>query len=134
MVDHPLLRSDELTELLTISADESWDVGQEYWPSPTSPKQRYRFSRWAVRAAVATLNDLPIAIRELMNRIQGKEQRFLLLPCDATVSLTLFITETDTVASMGLESGLIRFLAKINARIEISLITVVDPASPQLLC
>ncbi|HMN33916.1 MAG TPA: hypothetical protein PKE36_00675, partial [Chiayiivirga sp.] len=55
-------------------------------------------------------------------RIQGIEQRFLLLPADTNVSLTLFITETDTVIGMGIEGDAIRLLARINASIEISLV------------
>jgi len=44
------------------------------------------------------------------------------LPADTNVSLTLFITETDTVIGMGIEGDAIRLLARINASIEISLV------------
>ncbi|MFN9489636.1 MAG: hypothetical protein ACK59Y_07655 [Betaproteobacteria bacterium] len=122
MVDHPQLRSVELTNLLTLPADESWDVGQTYRPSPNSPEQRYQFSRWAIRAAGASLDGLTDAIRELANRIQGVEQKFLLLPTGTTVSLTLFVTETDTVIGMGIEAEVVKLLARINAGIEVSLV------------
>jgi hypothetical protein len=76
-----------------------------------SPEQRYLFSRWAIRAVEASLGGLPDAISELANRIQGVEQRFLLLPTDTTVSLTLFVTEIDTVIGMGIEAEVVKLLA-----------------------
>ncbi len=122
MVDHPQLQSAELARLITLPADETWDVGQPYKPSPTSLEQRYQFSRWAIRAIATSLDGLPEAIRELARRVQGVEQRFLLLPSDTTVSLTLFVTETDTVMGMGIDADAIKLLARINAGLEISLV------------
>lgn len=122
MVDHPKLQSCELESLLMLPADETWNVGQTYKPSHNSSEQRYQFSRWAIRAVAASLEQLPEAIRELTSRIQGMEQRFLLLPSDTIVSLTLFVTETDTVIGMGIDVEVIRLLARINAGIEISLV------------
>jgi hypothetical protein len=122
MVDHPKLPSRELESFLALPADEAWDVGQPYRPSRSLPEQHYQFSRWAIRAVAASLEGLPEAIRELTNRIQGVEQRFLLLPSATTVSLTLFVTETDTVIGMGINAEAIRLLARINAGIEISLV------------
>jgi len=122
MVDHPQLQSAELAKLLTFPADESWDVGQTYKPSPNSPEQRYQFSRWAIRAVGTSLDGLSEAIRELASRIRGVEQRFLLLPSDTTVSLTLFVTETDTVIGMGIDAEAIKLLARINAGLEVSLV------------
>ena len=122
MVDHPQLQSRELEILLMLSADETWDAGQAYKPSRNSPEQHYQFSRWAIRAVAASLEDLPETIRTLINRVQGVEQRFLLLPSDTSVSLTLFVTETDTVIGMGVDAETIRLLARINAGIEVSLV------------
>ncbi len=50
------------------------------------------------------------------------EQKFLLLPTGTTVSLTLFVTETDTVIGMGIEAEVVKLLARINAGIEVSLV------------
>lgn len=122
MVDHPQLQSAELAALLALPADETWDIGQAYKPSPNSPEQRYQFSRWAIRAAGSSLDELPGVIRELASRVQGVEQRFRLLPSDTTVSLTLFVTETDTVIGMGLNAETIKLLARINAGLEVSLV------------
>jgi len=124
MVDHPRLQSAELERLLTLPADEYWDVGQSYRPSPNSPEQHYQFSRWALRAVSSSLDELADVIRVLTHRIQGIEQKFHLLPNDSTVSLTLFVTETDTVIGMGIDTEVIKLLAQINAVIEISLVVI----------
>lgn len=122
MVDHPQLRSAELANLLTLAADEHWDVGQSYRPSRSSPEQHYQFSRWALREAANSLDELADAIRALTKRIQGIEEKFQLLPSDSTVSLTLFVTETDTVIGMGIDAAVIKLLARINGGIEVSLV------------
>lgn len=122
MVDHPQLLSTELEKLLTLPADEHWDAGQSYRPSPNSPEQRYQFSRWALRSVATSLDELADVIRMLTERIRGIEQKFHLLPNDATVSLTLFVTETDTVIGMGIDAEVIKLLAQINAGIEVSLV------------
>jgi hypothetical protein len=122
MVDHPRLRSVELERLLTLPADEHWDVGQKYRPSPRSSEQRYQFSRWALRAVANSLDDLTDVMQVLIQRIRGIEQKFHLLPDDSRVGLTLFITETDTVIGMGIDVETIKLLARINAGIEVSLV------------
>lgn len=122
MVDHPRLRSDELEDILKLAPDEHWDHGQRYRPTPSSPEQRYQFSRWALRAEAASLDELDSAIRRLAQRIEAIEGQFRLLPVDATVSLTLFVTETNTVIGMGIDAEAIKFLARINAGIEVSLV------------
>jgi Domain of unknown function (DUF4279) len=122
MVDHPTLTAVELISILKLSADQCWDVGQHYKPSPYTPEQRYTFSRWAIQTTVETLDNLAEAIDDLLQRIQGVEKNFLLLPHDSTVSLTLFVTETDSVIGMGLDAKVIDLLARINAGIEISLV------------
>jgi len=122
MVDHPRLQSAELEKLLTLPADEYWDVGQTYRPSPRSSEQRYQFSRWALRIEANSLDDLTDAVHALLQRIRGIEQKFHLLPDDSKVGLTLFVTETDTVIGMGIDTEAIKLLARINAGIEISLV------------
>jgi len=122
MVDHPQLQSAELEKLLTLPADEHWDVGQSYRPTPNSPEQRYQFSRWALRAVANSLDELADVMQVLTQRIRGIEQKFHLLPSDSTVSLTLFVTETDTVIGMGIDAEAIKLLARINAGIEVSLV------------
>lgn len=122
MVDHPRLLSAELARLLNLSADEAWDAGQMYRPAPNASEQPYKFSRWAIRAVAGSLDELPELIRKLAERIRGEEQRFRLLPSDTHVSLTLFVTETDTVIGMGLEADVIKMLARINARLEVSMV------------
>lgn len=129
MVDHPELHSDDLEKLLTLRPDETWNVGQTYKPSPHSSEQRYRFTRWAIRAIGASVDDLPYTVREIANRIQGVEQRFLMLPRDATVSLTLFVTEIDTVIGMGIDPETIKLLARIKAGLEVSLVVTRTSAS-----
>lgn len=121
-VDHPQLRSSELAKILTLSADESWDVGQSYKPSPNSPKRNYQFSRWAIRATGSSLDSLSDVISELINRLRGIEQKFIFLPNDTVVSLTCFVTDFNTVIGMGIDREIINLLAKINAGIEISLV------------
>lgn len=122
MVDHPTLLSSELAKILTLQADECWDVGQSYKPTPTSSQQRYQFSRWALRTVVGCLDELNDAICVMTRRIQSIEQQFHLLPSDSTVSLTLFVTEIDTVIGMGIDAETIKLLARIRAGIEISLV------------
>lgn len=122
IVDHPTLLSSELARILTLPADEHWDAGQSYKPTPTSPQQRYQFSRWALRTVVGCLDELPDAIRVMTSRIQGIEQQFRLLPGDSTVSLTLFATEMDTVIGMGIDAETVNLLARIRAGIEVSLV------------
>ena len=122
IVDHPILSSSELSRILTLPADECWDVGQKYKPAPTSSQQHYQFSRWALRSVADSLNDLPRAINVLTSRIRGIEQKFLLLPSDSTISLTLFATEIDTVIGMGIDVETVNLLARIHACIEVSLV------------
>jgi hypothetical protein len=122
MVDHPQLRSAELEALLTLPADEHWDVGQSYRPSPSSREQHYQFSRWALSVVANSLDDLVDVMQVLTERIRGIEQKFHLLPKDSTVSLTLFVTETDTVIGMGIDAESMKLLARINANIEVSLV------------
>jgi hypothetical protein len=122
MVDHPKLKAAELKALLKLSADQYWDVGQSYKPSPSTPEQHYTFSRWAIKVMAGTLDNLTNAIHQLIHRIQSIEKNFLLLPSDATVSLTLFVTENDTVLGMGFDAETIHLLARIKAGIEVSLV------------
>ncbi|MDR1463566.1 MAG: DUF4279 domain-containing protein [Azoarcus sp.] len=118
MVDHPQLQSAELEKLLTLPADEHWDVGDVV---PGS-KRRYQFSRWALRTVANSLDELSDAIQVLTQRIRGIEQKFDLLPNGSTVGLTLFVTETNTVIGMGIDAEAIKLLARINAGIEVSLV------------
>ncbi len=122
MVDHPKLLSADLASLIGLQADEAWNVGQTYKPSPNTPEQRYRFSRWAIRSTSESLEDLQKSIQDVFLRIKGLEQRFLLLPRDSTVNLTLFSTEIDTVIGASIDREAIRLLAQINASLDISLI------------
>lgn len=122
MVDHPHISSSELAKLLTLPPDEHWDVGQRYRPTPDSSEQRYQFSRWALRETASSLDELATAIRALTHRIYGIEPKFHSLPSDSTVSLTLFVTETDTVIGMGIDQKTIGLLARIKAGIEVSLV------------
>lgn len=122
IVDHSNLLVAELESLLTLSADESWEVGQYYKPAPSASEQQRKFSRWAIREITSSLDDLPKAINSLTNRISAMEEKFLLLPSDARVSLTLFVNETNTVIGMGLEAETIKLLAKLNADFEMSLL------------
>ena len=122
MVDHPQIQSAELEKLLTLPADLRWDVGQCYKPSLSAPEQHYQFSRWALRAVADSIDELPNVIRVLAQRIQGIQRKFHLLPNGSTVTLTLFVTESDTVIGMGVDAEVIKLLARINAGIEISLV------------
>lgn len=122
IVDHSSLSVAELENLLALSADESWEVGQPYRPSPSAREQQYQFSRWAIREITSSLDELPKAIYSLTNRIRSIEERFILLPSDARVSLTLFVNETDTVIGMGIEAETIKLLAKLNADFEMSML------------
>ena len=122
MVDHAQLTSAEITRVLTIPGDVKWDAGESYKPSATSNEQKYQFSRWALREVAGSLNELPDAIRRIRERSQAIEKKFADLPIGTTVSLTLFITETDTVMAMGIDSAMIGFLARINAGLEMSLV------------
>lgn len=122
MVDHPRLRSKELENILKLAPDEHWDYGQRYRPTPSSSEQRYQFSRWALRTKAASPDELDGAIRTLAQRIERIEGQFGLLPGDATVTLTLFVTETNTVIGMGIDADVIKLLARINAGVEVSLV------------
>lgn len=122
MVDHPQLQSGQLAQILALPADVQWDVGQTYRPTPTSSEQIYRFSRWSIRATANSLDQLADTIQELAHRIRGIEGNFRKLPSDSTVSLTLFVTETDTVIGMGIDAPAISLLARINAGLEVSLV------------
>lgn len=122
MVDHHQLKSADLEKLLMMASDECWDVGQSYIPSPGASEQRYRFSRWALRSEGNSIDDMADVMQILTQRISLIERNFHLLPKDSKVSLTLFVTETDTVIGMGLSAEVIKLLARINAGIEVSLI------------
>ncbi len=119
MVDHPTLLSADLERLLKLSPDEYWDVGQVV---PRWSERCYQFSRWALREHAGSLDELAEVVQVLAHRIQGIEQNFHLLPKDSTVSLTLFVTETDTVIGMGINAEVIKLLARIEAGVEISLV------------
>lgn len=122
IVDHSSLSVAELESLLALSADESWEIGQRYRPGPSASEHQYQFSRWAIREVTSSLDELPKAIKSLTNRISAIEEKLLLLPSDARVSLTLFVNETNTVIGMGLEAETIKLLAKLNADFEMSLL------------
>jgi hypothetical protein len=121
-VDHPNLPYRELERLIALVADEAWNVGQTYKPSPRAAEQQYQFSRWAIRAYASSLKGLPEGIRTLADRIRSVESKLSLLPREATVTLTILTTETDTVIGMGINAEIIGLLARIHAGIEISLI------------
>lgn len=125
MVDHPQLQSSDLEDLLTLPADEHWDVGQSYFPSPGAPEQCYQFSRWALRVVANSLDELANVMQVLRQRIQGIEKKFHQLPDDSTVSVALFVNEIDTVIGMGIDAETIKLLARIGAGIEISLVVIV---------
>ena len=130
MVDHPVLLSEDLENLLALPPDERWDVGQSYRTSPNSPELRYRFSRWAIGVATDSIANLTDAIGVLTKRIQGMEDNFRMLPSGSIVSLTLFVTEPDSVIGFGMEAEAVRLLARINAGIEVSLV-VASPGGPE---
>jgi hypothetical protein len=124
MVDHPQLPSAHLASVLSLPADEGWDVGQSYRPSRSAPEQQYQFSRWALRETVTSLDELSVALAALAQRVQAIEHTFQHLPAGTTVSLTLFVTETDTVMGMGIAADVVALLARIRAGIEISLVVM----------
>ena len=119
MVDHPHLKSVELEKILTLPADEHWDVGDVV---PKWPERRYQFSRWAFCEVANSLDELPDVMKVLTERIRGIEQNFHLLPSNSKIGLTLFVTETDTVIGMGIDADSIKMLARINAGIEVSIV------------
>lgn len=122
MVDHPQLMSDELESLLMMPADERWNVGQRYKPSPSSIEQIYKFSRWSIYETALSLDEMDNSVRLLTDRIQSIEKNFNLLPETSTVSLTLFITDSETVLGIGIDPRTVNLLARIKAGLEISLI------------
>ena len=121
-VDHPRFSSAELEKLLALHADERWDAGQRYRPSPDSAEQSYQFSRWALREFACSLDELTEATHNLALRVQKIEHRFSLLPSDADITLTLFVTEVDTVMGFGFDTAFLKLLGRINAGVEVSLV------------
>lgn len=122
VVDHPDLSPAELEEILLVRPDEYWSRGENYKPSPHTEDQQYQFSRWALTEIAPSLNDLPEAIRALLNRVEEYVGNFLNLPDDSRVALTLFVDETQTVIGTGFDWDVIQFLAKMRAEIDISLV------------
>jgi hypothetical protein len=121
-VDHDKLSAVELSELLGELPDQSWNVGQRYNPGGNAVEQKYRFSRWAISVIASSLDDLDNAILELTARVERIERKFGMLPNDARVNLTLFITETNTVIGMGIDNRFVALLGRIGAGFEVSLL------------
>jgi hypothetical protein len=122
VVDHPDLSPAELEGILLIRPDECWSRGENYKPSPHAKERQYQFSRWALREIAPSLDDLPETVRVLLNRVEECSGKFLNLPDDSRVALTLFVDETQTVIGTGFDWDVIQFLAKIRAEIDVSLV------------
>jgi hypothetical protein len=127
-VDHVTMSSMEIERILGLSPDERWDAGETFRHGSTNrrPEQRYRFSRWAVTERAASIAYLDEAVANLIKRIRPIQSRFEELPRDSSVALTLYVTEINTVLSFGFDSETVRFMAAIEASIEISLVTTPD--------
>jgi hypothetical protein len=127
-VDHGTMSSMELERILGQSPDERWEAGEPFRHGSVNrrPEQRYRFSRWAVVERGASIYSLDEVVANLIKRISPIESRFAELPRDATVALTLFVTEINTVLGFGIDSDTVRFIAAIGASIEVSLVTTPD--------
>jgi hypothetical protein len=126
VVDHPNLSTHELEKILALKADEIWQVGDRYKPSPNANEQQYKFTRWALTEKAASLDELTEATRKIKDRLENYSGNFSFLPSDSRIALTLFIDETDSVIGTGFDTETIQFLAKLNAEIDISML--VSPA------
>jgi hypothetical protein len=122
IVDHPKLLSKDLEEILQMSKDVGWSVGEHYKPSKSAEQQRYMFSRWAILETGDSLDFLTETLEKIVLRLRVIESRFCLLPKNTRVSLTIFANDTNTVIGFGIDPSTIKLLSKINADFEVSLV------------
>lgn len=122
IVDHPKLLSKDIEEILQMSKDVGWNVGERYKPSKNAEHQLYMFSRWAIQETGDSLDFLMETIEKIVIRLKVIESRFALLPENTRVSLTIFANDTNTVIGIGIDPSVIKLLSKINADFEVSLV------------
>jgi hypothetical protein len=121
-VDHPVMTSAELEQILLSPPDEKWDVGQQYFPGGNAQAQTYKFSRWSFKEKADSLDDLSQIVAIMGNRIRAIEGSLRHLPSDATKHMIFFVDETDTVLGFGFDAETLALLGKVGAGIEISLV------------
>jgi hypothetical protein len=121
-VDCIELSSIEIKTILDIEPDKQWNVGDAFQLTSNSPVYQRQFSRWSVSASADSADDLNEITLLLLSRVKNKQQNFLKLPLKTQILLTFFITEIDSVFSIGIDKSIVDFLGSISCGVEFSFV------------
>lgn len=117
-VDSKTHSAAELTAMIGLVPDESWDVGVPY-KLGRGTKQRDT-SSWAVVERVLGDEHCSTAADRLVARLQALVPQFQALPAGVEVSLRILVDEEHGVFGLGLDRPHVKFAAAIGADIDVS--------------
>jgi hypothetical protein len=122
--------SAELTAMLGVSPDESWEIGT---PFKFGSRRKLRDSSWwAVVERALGHEDCSVAADRLVVRLRSLVPRFQGLPPGVDVSLRVLVTDNNSVLGLGLDRSHVQFAADIGADIDVSVVVYgPEPKEPR---
>lgn len=115
----------ELTAMLGLPPDESWEIGTPFRFGGT---QKLRdTSSWAIVEWVGQDEDCFSAAERLVTRLRPLIPRFQALPSGVKVSLRILVDEDNGVFGLGLDRPHVQFAAAIGADIDVSVFVHTGP-------
>lgn len=115
----------ELAALLTLSADEGWDKGEEY--DYGGRRKTREGSRWALVERDGDVEDWGVTVERLFGRLRPIQSAFRRLPATVYVRLMICITEDNGVFGFGLDKQQVEFMASIRAELDMSFVVWSEP-------
>lgn len=110
----------QLTQLLDLSPDVSWEEGETFFFY--GKERRRRANLWSVRESDGDIEDWRTTVDRLLARVRPVADRFRALPEATYVALQLFITENNAVFGVRLDRRHIEFMSSIRAELDMSVV------------
>lgn len=120
LVDSEEYGQGELASMLTLSADEGWDKGDEY--HYRGGMKARAASRWSLVERDGDIEDWGTTVARLIGRLRPIESAFRRLPASVYVRLMICMTEDSDVFGFGLDKHQVEFIASIGAELDMSFV------------